>query len=178
MSAKVKNTGAALVVACVEPYKNKFRMTYTWIGDSRLYLVTDWNWKLKKFRVARDRSRHLSLITEDDSVVFEYYRGGDVTLDSLASHPYKNLLSYAFNEDEAGKDLTLLKNRITTIPLSEKDAIFICTDGVWEQMSSQKELLGILVDKDVSKAVEEKVVASEEADNASYIMGVLEDWGE
>lgn len=169
-----KNTGAAIVVACIEPFGNKYKMTYTWLGDSRLYLVTEWSWKLKKYRVAKDRKWHLSLMTEDDSVVFEYYLGGDVTLDALAAHPYKNLLSYAFNEDRSFKDLTLLKERIRSVTLSEGDRVFVCTDGVWEQMGSQKELLSYLVKNRISGLVEERVSASDEADNASYIMGILQ----
>ena len=85
-------------------------------GDSRLYLFTDGK---------------LTQVTEDHSVVWEYYKQGYITKDEIILSSIKNLLTEAIGLR------TEPKVDSYTIDLPDKFAFLLCSDGLTDMVEGE-----------------------------------------
>ncbi len=137
--SKIKASGydmGSTVVACmVERKGNGFTLYYTWVGDSRLYLLTSSPPEGKALQL----SSNLYLLTEDDTLVWRLYRQGIIDLDGITSHPAKNQLLTSLHPQ---KDEIPL--RIRKLELRRGDRLLLCSDGFWEAFPSHESLASFL----------------------------------
>ena len=85
-------------------------------GDSRAYLLRD---------------QTLSLLTRDHSLVEERIALGILTPEQALTHPLRHILTRAL-----GIEHSIIPS-VTTIPLTERDKILLCTDGLTKMMTDQ-----------------------------------------
>jgi protein phosphatase len=100
--------GMATTVAAILFNNDSYEIV--WIGDSRVYL---WDKTLK-------------LITKDDSYVELLLENGHITVDELASHPERNVISQALGIEH--KNITINANSGT---LKKGQVLLLCTDGLY-----------------------------------------------
>lgn len=84
------------------------------VGDSRLYLYS---------------GLLLTQITEDQSVVWERYKAGNITKDQLIEQPDKNIITGAIGLSDPPKI------NISTIKLKNDDVILMCSDGITDVLT-------------------------------------------
>ncbi len=158
VKASGKDMGGTVVAAIIEKTSQKekkepeeketgpYRLTYTWVGDSRIYLVTptlrDESWKPcdNAKEISRKGDATLWLLTDDDSFVWDFFLNGELTIDEVTQHPNKNQLECTIHSSQEMVPDTALK-RIRTVYLQENDRVFLCTDGIWETYEHQAGLL-------------------------------------
>lgn len=87
------------------------------VGDSRVY---------------RFRNKKLEQITEDQSVVWEYYKSGRMTKDQIRTCPGNNIITCAL-----GTDPHLLLSSIESYRLGRQrsDTFLLCSDGLSDLVS-------------------------------------------
>ena len=93
-----------------------FLATIAHAGDSRAYLL-------------RDQS--LRLLTRDHSLVEERIELGILTPEQALTHPLRHILTRAL-----GIEHSVIPS-VTTIELTEKDRLLLCTDGLTKMMTDQ-----------------------------------------
>ena len=127
-----KDMGCTLVVCYIEKEEDAYTLTYTWVGDSRLYLAcgeekpSD-NAKL----IERGQDHTLWLLSDDDSFVWGFLLNNELTIDQLTQHPNKNQLEFSIHPRQEEIDTVILK-RMRKVTLKSGDRVFLCTDGIWE----------------------------------------------
>jgi len=89
------------------------------IGDSRMYLFIN-----KKFQI---RSR-------DHSVVQMLLNEGEITEEEMATHPDQNKLLKSISARKKVK----ITFKEYDLPVDKHNAVLICSDGFWEQISVEK----------------------------------------
>jgi PPM family protein phosphatase len=91
------------------------------VGDSRLCLI---------------RNRSVERLTRDHSYVSRLVESGIVRSEDAETHPQRHILMAALGSgSEAVPDISP-----TPIPLEDGDALILCTDGLWGQVT-EKELI-------------------------------------
>jgi len=125
------------------------------IGDSRMYLFVD-----KKFQI---RSR-------DHSVVQMLLNEGEITEDEMATHPDQNKLLKSVS---ARKDSKITFKEYD-LPADKTNAVLLCSDGFWEQISTDEMQGQLFKKKDIKKALETMVEGArrrggEDGDNISVV---------
>jgi protein phosphatase len=85
------------------------------VGDSRAYL-----W----------REGSLSRLTEDHSITAELIQRGELQEDEAPQHPHYGVLTRALG---VGPDVEIAQ---TTLPVEEGDRIVVCSDGLFNELSS------------------------------------------
>lgn len=125
------------------------------IGDSRMYLFVD-----KKFQI---RSR-------DHSVVQMLLNEGEITEDEMATHPDQNKLLKSVS---ARKDSKITFKEYN-LPADKTNAVLLCSDGFWEQLSTDEMQGQLFKKKDIKKALETMVEGArrrggEDGDNISVV---------
>lgn len=83
-------------------------------GDSRAYLL---------------RNHTLSPLTRDHSLVEERIESGMITPDQALSHPLRHIITRALGIDP------IVVPSVTTVEVTEKDQLLLCTDGLTKMMS-------------------------------------------
>lgn len=123
-----------------------------WVGDSRIY---------------RARGGHLERLTDDHSFVEQLVRSGEVTEEEARSHPLRNRITSALGPfarpPEVGTRL---------IDLEPKDALLLCTDGMWEPLSDG-ELEDQITGHRIKDALQRAVAAAIDAGGTDNITGVI-----
>lgn len=89
-------------------------------GDSRIYKV---------------KGENLERLTKDHSVVQVLYNHGLIDEDGMRTHPSKNLLTSAIIGDSSPQTPVVT---VEEIEIREGDKFLLCTDGLWESMTSQE----------------------------------------
>ncbi|MDM5156051.1 Stp1/IreP family PP2C-type Ser/Thr phosphatase [Bacillus sp. DX1.1] len=110
--------GTTIVVAvCTAGF-----VTIGHIGDSRCYMVSD---------------GHISLVTEDHSLVNELVRHGEISKEDAEYHPKKNVLLRALGTEEK------VELDVKTLVLEENDQLLLCSDGLSNKvaMDDMKKIL-------------------------------------
>jgi serine/threonine protein phosphatase PrpC len=134
MEAYEKDMGCTFTASIIEQVQAKFKLSYSWIGDSRLYLLSsNINNKMPPGakEITRMKNRIFWLLTEDDSFVWGFLQKGELTLDQITQHPDKSYLERSVHPGQ--KNLSVLaERRAKTIDIDKHDTIFLCTDGIWE----------------------------------------------
>lgn len=129
------------------------------VGDSRLY----------HFRGGTVVER-----TRDHSVVERLFREGLISSEEIRSHPKRSHITQCIGSSNKPK-ITLGKET----RLQPNDMLLLCSDGVWEALSS-KQLASLLLEAPVEEAVENILHAVEDkmgkaCDNISIIVFKWED---
>lgn len=88
------------------------------IGDSRLYLL---------------RENELKQLTDDDSLVWNWYKSGRITKDEIRSSTRKNVITQAIGESR----LVELHN-YESIQLEPNDKLLLCSDGLTDVLSDEE----------------------------------------
>jgi serine/threonine protein phosphatase PrpC len=101
------------------------RLYYAHVGDSRLYRIT-------KDDVTR--------LTHDHSYVGRLVDSGVITPEEAEAHPQRNILTAALG---AGAEIAVETPEMP-MPLKAGDALVLCTDGLWGQISDQELQRGVI----------------------------------
>ncbi len=86
-------------------------------GDSRAYLLRD---------------QTLSPLTRDHSLVEERIELGILTPEQALTHPLRHIITRALGIDQ------IVAPSMTTIEVTEKDQLLLCTDGLTKMMTDQQ----------------------------------------
>lgn len=120
------SAGSTMVAAFL--YKNKFY--WVSVGDSRIYLLRDG----LLYQVNEDHDYNNDLLLD--------YMYGDILLENAKNHPEKeSLTSYIGNER-----LPAIDNNKRGFSLQKNDTIILCSDGVYNSISSSS-LVAHLMDE-------------------------------
>lgn len=181
MQESGKDMGCAFAAALIEKKNETYELSYTWVGDSRLYLATG-----KSVEKPSDNARKIAeieavklwMLTGDDTFAWSFYLNGELDIDQVTRHPNKNQLEFSIHPAQA-EALNIVKKRIRTVHLNEGDKIFLCTDGVWETYISQGDILedlnspgqARLISKHLEKALEDNTMN----DNATFILAEMKE---
>lgn len=94
------------------------------VGDSRVYLL---------------REANLSKVTEDHSLVNHLIENGQLAPDDIYDHPHRSIITRAlgFNPDVAVD--------IFTENLGAGDRILVCSDGLWEMIREDAEIIEAMI---------------------------------
>lgn len=138
----VKNGGTTLSVILAIGDK----LTITHIGDSRIYLL---------------RNGQICQISEDHSLVANLLATNQITYLESQNHPERNVLTRSLGSTRQLKideiqNLTIFDDNLT-MNLENQDILILCSDGVWDLISSD-ELCEIFTQStSLSSAVEETI---------------------
>jgi len=172
-----KAMGATVASVLIEKQKNGLFATHVfWLGDSRVYLLTKTpkNNETIPGAIALSK-RRLWLLTEDDSEVWQEVINGEIPLDKISRAEGRNVLKAGVF---SGYLLAPVERKIKTFTLQEGDKLFLCSDGVWECLSTHEELGKLLSEADLKRA-EEKIIGFVEksikekscsGDNYSFVL--------
>jgi len=131
-------TPSTTVVACVV---QEGRAYWSWIGDSRLYLVRDFG------ILAR---------TRDHTLVQGLVDGGQLPEELIASHPDRNKLVQCLG----GFELPRLEPAASA-RLAKDDIVLLCSDGFWGPLT-QRQLLSGLADGPLERAIPQLMALAEQ----------------
>ncbi len=122
-----------IVLVFIVKSGTKIELFYTWAGDSRLFLFTKDNRRLKKGAlVCREDGGNLYILSEDDTIPWRYFMNGEIELDQVTTSPGKNRLFFSLPRDGER-----MGSRIIRSKLSFGDKILLCSDGFWERFEKQ-----------------------------------------
>jgi serine/threonine protein phosphatase PrpC len=181
MQESGKDMGCTYAAALIEKKNESYELSYTWVGDSRLYLVTGKAVEKPSDnakKIAEREAVSLWMLTGDDTFAWTFYLNGELDIDQVTRHPNKNQLEFSIHPAQA-EALNIVKKRIRTVHLNEGDKIFLCTDGVWETYISQADILNDLnspgqagmISKHLEKALEDNTMN----DNATFILAEMKE---
>lgn len=172
-----KDMGCTMAAAVIEKEGERYRLSYTWVGDSRVYLmggVEKPSDNAKKIDEINDR--HLWILTDDDSFVWGFYLNDELTLDQVTQHPSKNQLELSLHSKQENA-ADVVKKRIRTLYLKENDKLFLCTDGIWETYPSQAEIMVHINEPNPHAAVQNHLKKAREegtfSDNGTFILAEM-----
>ncbi len=174
-----KDMGCTLVVALLEKQNDYYQLSYSWIGDSRLYVLCSGQKPTDNAKAIEQRDdATLWLLSDDDSFVWGFFLNQEITIDQLTQHPNKNQLEYSIHPRQENVH-DIVKKRIRTLRLKANDKIFICTDGIWESFKTQSEIMSHINEADPKKTIKNHLKKSlrEERfnDNGTYILAEVGD---
>jgi serine/threonine protein phosphatase PrpC len=174
MNDSKKDMGCTLVLGLLEKEGDKFKFSFTWIGDSRIYLLGSSEKPTDNAKVIDQRNgRTLWLLSDDDSFVWGFFLNNELTIDQLTQHPNKNQLEFSIHPRQEHVDEILCK-RIRTCNVQENDRILFCTDGIWESYLMQSEIMNHMGDSHPKKAIHDHLKKALRAerfnDNGTYIL--------
>ena len=140
-----KDMGCTVVVAIIEPSESGYSISYTWIGDSRIYTLTGSAEKVtdNAKKLGHTDDKFLWLLTDDDSFVWGFLLNNELTVDEVTQHPNKNQLELSVHANENNIADVAVK-RMRSLTLKNDDKLLLCTDGVWETFMLQKEIMRLL----------------------------------
>jgi serine/threonine protein phosphatase PrpC len=174
---KIKETeqdmGCTVVTAIIEKENTKYKLTYTWIGDSRIYVVTNKKKPTDNAKqVAGSGEPGLWLLTDDDTFIWGFFLNDELTIDQVTQHPNKNQLECTVHSRQGNAgDIALKRSR--TLYLDEGDKVFMCTDGIWETYKKQAGLLPQINSSNPAGSIQEHLKEAlsqgNANDNATFI---------
>lgn len=129
-------------------YFHKGGVTVAHIGDSRIYHI-------------RPATKEILYRTRDHSVVFDLYLAGEINEEDLLTHPQKNVITRAMlkgQEEKPKADIVHISN------IKLGDYIYLCTDGMLEQMTDQQ-LLDIICDSELTDPEKRDILVNETKQN-------------
>ncbi len=130
----LKEMGTTLSCLCLN--KNKYSVFH--IGDTRIY---SWNQK------------DLDLLTIDHTYVQDLFEKGFIKFQEMSQHPLRGYLKYAITAD---LDIQKIEYQESTYPYHNQN-FFLCSDGVWENISYKK-LKQILLKDETLKEKAKKII--------------------
>lgn len=87
-------------------------------------------------RVYRFREGTLELLTEDHTILFQYYKEGRISYEELRTHPERHMLESAI----LGGYPDLPEVFVTEKEVRKGDNFLICSDGLWEALSFKEKV--------------------------------------
>jgi len=123
-----------------------------WVGDSRIY---------------RARNGHLKRLTDDHSFVEQLVRSGEITEEEARTHPLRNRITSALGPFARPPEVG-----IELVDLEPKDALLLCTDGMWEPLLDS-ELEGQIVGRKIDDALQGAVGSAIAAGGTDNITAVV-----
>jgi serine/threonine protein phosphatase PrpC len=172
-----KDMGCTMVAAVIEKENEKYKLSYTWAGDSRLYLIDGAEKPSDNAKkIGEISDQHLWILSDDDSFVWSFYLHNELTIDQITQHPNKNQLEFSLHPRQKNA-ADIVKKRIRHLYLKENDRLFLCTDGVWESYQSQADIMmhintpnpGETMKNHLEKAVQDEI----STDNGTFILGEM-----
>jgi len=160
-----KDMGCTAVMVLIEREENRHQVSYTWIGDSRVYVFSGSGLRPpgNARKIGSRDNRVLWLITEDDSFVWGFLSSNELSLDDLTLHPNKNQLELSIHSNRP--DIAVIaEKRIRSLTLHSRDRLLLCTDGVWETFVHQEEIISILSHPDPAKKMNEHLKRTQRED--------------
>lgn len=133
--AEAGNMGTTLTCALVKGHQAIIAN----VGDSRAYCL---------------RGDKLELWTEDHSYVGQLIREGKLPAEAVYDHPQRNVITRALGH-QPQVDID-----VWTRPLQEGDRLLICSDGLWEMIRDESEIIQIMRDNSLKDAVNELIAAA------------------
>ena len=155
-NGSAKKMGTTMTLACL----HNGGCTVAHIGDSRIYHI-------------RPNTREVLYRSRDHSLVFDLYRAGEISYDEMRTSPGKSIITKAIQPGTKGS----AKPDVVHIGgLQKGDYIFLCSDGVLEEMEDD-DLVGVLAGSgsDVDKMERLKEMTAKNADNHSAYLIHIED---
>lgn len=108
------------------------------VGDSRTYLL---------------RGGELRQLTQDHSLVFSLFKGGQITEDQIYTHPQKNEIYRSLGDRED------VKVDAWGLDIQARDRLLLCSDGLWE-MVRNPQIAAILGNAPTPQAACDRLVAA------------------
>lgn len=179
MQQTSSDMGCTFAAAIMTPEHEKCRLSFTWLGDSRIYLFNGRPQKptAEANPIGEVAGRSLWLLTRDDSFIWGFHERRELTLDQLTIHPNKNQLELSVqgNRPQAAETAS---RRMQTVFLEPGDVLFLCTDGVWETFIPQMQLASRLLAPDPQEALRDHFSQLPKTglnDNATYVLARVGD---
>ncbi|HNX97869.1 MAG TPA: protein phosphatase 2C domain-containing protein [Candidatus Aminicenantes bacterium] len=132
--------GTTMAAVEVARHDGGSELTYTWVGDSRIYA-----WTAREplpgagISLFHRAPYRLWLLSADDSFVWGFFSRGELSIDQVTRHPFKNQLERSVGDMSPGI-AKVLKERCVHFSLAADDRILLCSDGVWESFPRQEEI--------------------------------------
>lgn len=127
------------------------------VGDSRAYLYRDYI---------------LKQLTEDHSLVNEFVKSGEITVEEARYHPQKNIVTRSVGTREK------VQIDLVAFPVRMNDLFILCTDGL-TNMVAEEEISQILKDwLNAEEKIEKLIKLSNEAGGTDNITVLLFDFSE
>ena len=111
------------------------------VGDSRVYLIRD---------------GAVKQITEDHTFVNDLVRKGIITEDEAKYHPDRNMITKAIGADRT------VDPDFYSFPILPEDVILLCTDGLYNDLTSEMILAQVLREPDMRQLCSNLVDAANE----------------
>lgn len=92
-------------------------MTIAQVGDSRVY---------------RFRAGNLTLLTEDQSVVYLMQKKGMLTAEEAQHHPHRNVILQALGQDKS------ISPAVQTLACQHDDCLLLCSDGLSSYVTHER----------------------------------------
>lgn len=146
-------------------------LTYTWVGDTRLYLVTSDIKNNIGHHVSCEEDSKMLLLTKDDTLAWDKTEKDSDFFNNITKDYDKNALTKTYT-----KYHKVLSQRTKKIQLSKEDILLLCSDGIWELFDEQDEMF-FLLNKREDKFFFSEIVRvmhtsrgqTDYADDATYI---------
>ena len=117
-------------------------------------------------RVYRFSGGGLERVTRDHSIVQALFENGTIDEEQMRNHPKKNVVTSAVSANEPeGFELC-----VKGLSRCEGDSFFLCSDGVWETLSSQQ--LALFLDQpfpNVAQELFDALIGAQCRDNVSFV---------
>jgi len=120
-----KGMGTTVVLGVFEP---PYTMHIANVGDSRAYVL---------------RSKELTMITKDHSVVASMLREKIISKNEVHQHSFRGYLTQSIGTK------TEIEIFYKKIILQENDIILLCSDGLWNMVSNQEIVKNLTSDKNI-----------------------------
>ena len=119
-------------------------------------------------RVYRFSDGYLERVTRDHSIVQTLFEQEEISEEEMRRHPKKNVITSSISA-ELGDDFELY---VKEMPLRDGDSFLVCSDGVWETLSSRKlaEMLALEIPlQDAARELFNVLLSANCRDNVSFI---------
>ncbi len=132
------------------------RVSTAHVGDSRVYLF---------------RGGRLQQLTSDHSFVGSLVRSGQLEPDAVYEHPHRSIITRALGFHKEVQIDT------ATWQLRQGDQLLLCTDGLWEMVREDQEIIAILEGSPTpAEAVQRLIDAANEKGGTDNIGVVILEW--
>jgi len=136
-SKECEGMGTTVVAAAI--YFNK--LFIAWCGDSRAYGITK-----------RQDNPQIHQLNYDHSVVMEWVRDGQLTMEEAKVHPMSNLITQSL-----GSPQEMPNPEIKIFDIRQGDRILLCSDGLNTMVEDEEILQLVLQHKSLKKSSEELI---------------------
>lgn len=123
------------------------------VGDTRIYKISQGS---------------IFQLSKDHSFAQELYEKGEISKEYIPFHQSRHILTSSISGGETSISPNIF---FKTFDFKENDILFICTDGVWEQLTEQNLLKLFTPKNELKKSLEDllKIIEQYPNDNISFI---------